>query len=233
MSMKMATYSIKLLEKKELTKNVYQLRFSKPADFSYEPGQFVQFLIPNGEKQTPRSYSISSIPDDDYLEFCVKFLEGGLASEHFRTMQVEKEVEVRGPLGRFIADVNAHDHYFIATGVGIAPMMGMIRSLIEDKHADHPIRLLFGVRNEEDVFWLDRLENLKQKNSLFDYHVTLSQPKPTGGWQGLKGRVTDHILHHLGKHRFYLCGSAAMVKDVRTLLLENGVETAEIHFEIF
>ncbi|PIR76004.1 MAG: hypothetical protein COU32_04325 [Candidatus Magasanikbacteria bacterium CG10_big_fil_rev_8_21_14_0_10_42_10] len=233
MSTPMQTHTIHLLAKKEVAKNVFELRFSKPESFDFTPGQFVQFLIPSEEKKTPRSYSLSSLPSDAYLEFCIKFLDGGLASEHFRTMNIGTDIECRGPLGRFVVDENNDDHYFVATGVGLAPILGMIRSLIEEKKDDHPIRLLFGVREEDDLFWIDRLETLKQKHSLFDYTVTLSQPQPTGGWQGLKGRVTEHLLQHLGKQRFYLCGNAAMVKDVRTLLIEHGVDTTDIHFEIF
>lgn len=233
MSIKMATYSVKLLEKQELATNVFQLRFVKPEGFSYDPGQFVQFLIPNGEKQTPRSYSISSIPGDEYLEFCIKFHDGGLASEYFRSMKSGHDIDMRGPLGRFVIDENAAEHYFIATGVGIAPMMGMLRTLIEEKKVSHPIRLLFGVRSESDLFWTKKFDELKQKHSLFDYAITLSQPTQPDEWEGLEGRVTEHILHNIGTHKFYLCGSAEMVKDVRTLLLENGVEAKDVHFEIF
>ncbi|EKD25454.1 MAG: hypothetical protein ACD_80C00049G0003 [uncultured bacterium (gcode 4)] len=233
MSTSIQSHIVTLLSKKEVAQHVFELRFSKPEGFEYTAGQFVQFLIPNGEKITPRSYSISSIPTDEYLEFCIKLHEGGLASEYIRAMNVGSSLSCKGPLGRFVIDVNSHDHYFVATGVGIAPIMGMIRSLIEEKNTDLPVRLLFGVREEEDVFWIDRLEELKQKHSLFDYTITLSQPKPTGGWQGLKGRVTDHILHHLGKHKFYLCGNAGMVKDVRALIIEHGVDAEDIHFEIF
>jgi len=231
--MSIQNYTATLLEKKEVAKNVFELRFSKPESFDFTPGQFVQFLIPNGEKHTSRSYSISSVSSDDYLEFCIKFLPDGMASQYFQAMGIGAQLEFRGPLGRFIVDENSHDHYFVATGVGLAPIMSMIRSLLDTNKLDHPVRLLFGVRDEDDIFWEDKLKELKQKNSLFDYTITLSQPKPTGRWQGLKGRVTDHILHHLGKHRFYLCGSAAMVKDIRTVLIENGVDAKDIHFEIF
>jgi ferredoxin-NADP reductase len=222
-----------LSEKKEIAKNILELRFTKPEGFSYQAGQFVQFYIPQAEKPVLRSYSISSIPTDPYLEFCIKILDGGIASEHVSQMSVGDTLEFRGPKGRFIVEENEHDHYFVATGVGLAPIMGMLRQLAISKESSQPARLLFGVRSEEDLFWVERLDALKETFPLFEYAVTLSQPKPTGGWQGLKGRVTDHLLHHHMKHRFYLCGSADMVKDVRSLLIEHGTEARAIHFEIF
>lgn len=221
-----------LLEKKTIANNVLELRFAKPEGFDYTPSQFVQFYIPGEEKETLRSYSLASLPSDEYIEFCVKLLPNGIASEYFKTMPEGATIAFRGPRGRFVTESTTDGHYFVATGAGIAPMMGMFRQLIDEK-TDQPIRLLFGVRDLEDIIWEDRLEAMKASYPLFDYNITLSQPKPTGGWKGLHGRVTEHLLHTLGKERYYLCGSAAMVKDVRSILIENGVEAKAIHFEIF
>ena len=126
---------------------------------------------------------------------------------------------------------NPHETFFVATGVGLAPIIGMIRSLAEKKNEAHKIHLLFGVREEDDLFWIERLESMKQQYPQFDFAVTLS--RPTLQWTGLKGRVTDHILQDIGTHACYLCGNVDMVKDVRTILLENGVHAENIHFEIF
>jgi len=233
MSTAMPEYRVCLQEKREIAKNVLELRFSKPDGFSFAAGQFVQFLVPNKEKQVPRTYSLASTPNDPHLEFCVKLLPNGLASAMFERMNENEEASIRGPRGRFVAHAQAVAHYFVATGAGLAPIMGIIRDELEQKKSDKEIRLLFGVRSEENLFWTDRLEALAQAHERFRYYVTLSQPNGEASWTGLKGRVTDHILHHLTDHMFYLCGSAEMVKDVRALLLEEGIPVQNITFEIF
>ena len=52
----------------------------------------------------------------------------------------------------------------------------------------------------------------------------------------MSGRITAHlpekVLNKKNNH-FYLCGSPEMVKDVRKLLIENGMEVKNIKFEIF
>lgn len=233
MSIQPHDYSIPLLEKLPIARDLLQLRFQKPDGFSFLAGQFVQFLIPFEGRFLLRSYSISSSPDEPFLEFCVKLLPDGKASGHFLSMNEGGAVAMRGPNGRFILQSNSNGSYFIATGAGLAPVMSMIsHKMAKDKNG-HEIRLLFGVRTEEDVFWIDRLEACAAENPMFSYALTLSQPKPDGGWKGLRGRVTEHILHHLVDHHFYLCGNAAMIKDVRGMLLENGIEPAKILFEIF
>ncbi len=231
--MEIIKFSAQLREKKQLAGETYEFRFDKPPGFEFLAGQFLQFCIPQPEKMVLRSYSISSTPSDPYLEFCIKFLEGGLASQYLKNMNIGDSVEFQGPRGLFVHKENGIAISLIATGTGIAPIMGIIRDELENKKNTQEVRLLFGVRSEEDVFWLDRFENLKKQYPNFVYDVTLSQPKIDGSWAGLRGRVTEHILHHLVSHKFYLCGNAAMVKDVRTILLENGVEPKAIHFEIF
>lgn len=223
-----------ILEKKEtLTDNIVLLRFQKPDGFSFLAGQFVQFMFPNSGQQTLRSYSIASAPNDPYLEFCVKLLPNGVASGVIEHIESGNKIDVRGPLGRFIVN-GVPACFFIAAGVGIAPIMGMLRDQVLYKKTEREMRLLFGVRSEADLFWVDELEKLRSSSpNMFSYHVTLSQPKLSGGWTGLRGRVTEHLLHHLVEHSYYLCGSAAMVKDVRETLMKNGITANRIHFEIF
>lgn len=231
-SIMMSEYSVTLLQKEQLTADVWSLRFTRPEGFEYKAGQFVQFLVPDEEKPVWRAYSLCSIPSDAHLEFCVKLLPDGKASGMFAKMNIGEALTIRGPRGHF-ANENGHDLFFVATGVGIAPIYGIIRDELERKQSDRPIQLLFGVRYHEDIFWTERLELLKDAHSNFAFSVTLSQPKPDLSWSGLNGRVTDHILHHLTYEEYFLCGSAAMVKDVRQLLLENGKDKQQIHFEIF
>lgn len=224
-------YTTSLVSSAEIAKDMLELRFIKPNNFSFRAGQFVQFHIPNGEKMVLRSYSLSSTPTDMYMEFCSKILPNGKASILFKNLVPGDEVTFQGPQGRFICDSIDSPLYFIATGAGLAPIMGIIRDELENKKNKGEIRLLFGVRAEEDVFWQDRLDMFKQQNENFAYSLTLSQPREK--WSGLKGRVTDHVLHHLVNHQFFLCGSPEMVKDMRKILLQNSVEAGKILFEVF
>lgn len=226
------SFSVKLEKKDYLTKDIVELHFSKPPGFTFQAGQFVQFEIPDGDKMVLRSYSISSTPRDEDFEFCVKILEGGKASGVFKNLQIGENLSIRGPRGMFTNNETT-PLYCIATGAGLAPIMGIIQDELKNKRTTTEIKLLFGVREEQDIFWADRLETMARAHENFTYDITLSQPKPNGGWSGLRGRVTDHFLHHLVNHHFFLCGNAAMVKDVREILLKNGVENKNIHFEIF
>lgn len=223
-------YSVTLLTKAVLAKDIFELRFTKPAGFDFVAGQFVQFRVPDGEKFVLRSYSISSISTDAYLEFCIKILPDGKASTWFAQMAVGSTAELGVPRGMFVVQQAVDDpSYYIATGTGMAPVMSMVTTAAAaDRLATAEV--FFGVRSEEDLFWVDRLRALETDGGPLRVHITLSRPSES--WVGLRGRVTDHLKVDSTAH-YYICGSIEMVKDVRAKLLAGGVPTKNIHFEIF
>lgn len=220
---------IELTHKLYLTPNIVELRFTKPEGFTYLPGQFIQTYIPTTTPPTVRSYSVSSLPHQDYLELCIKILPGGIASAFFAGLQVGEKVDVTGPNGRFTLAGEDTSRAFVATGTGFAPVIALAESAA--KISPEKVMVLFGVRNEADIFWANRLETLKNLYGNFDYAITLSQPSEN--WVGKRGRVTEHVLEVSGSSAYYLCGSLEMVKEVRGNLIKNNVINKNIHFEIF
>ncbi len=225
--MALQTFFAQIIAKELVASHMLQIRFAKPEGFEYQAGQFLQLLVPPGA--TPRSYSLSSTPTDDYLEFGVKLYEGGLASEYFQTLTVGDQVELKGPLGRFI-NTQRDPIVGIATGAGLVPIYGIFHDELMNKKNQAPMHLIFGVRTEADLFWLDRLEALASSNSNFTYIYTLSQPSEN--WKKTRGRVSEHITL-LPEARYFICGNPEMVKDVRGQLLEKAVPVTNIHLEIF
>lgn len=220
--------TVKFIEKQTVARQIVILRFTKPTGFSFIPGQFVQVRVPEGDQFVLRSYSLSSTPNDPYLELCVKILPGGKASALFASLRVGETVAISAARGFFVVKPeHARRKIFIATGTGIAPVISMIEGSTE---VDQVATLVFGARNEEDLFWVERLEKIKQRQAHFEYTIALSQPSLS--WPGKQGRVTAYLpIETSGE--YYLCGSADMVKDVRQVLLAQGVNTKSIHLEIF
>jgi CDP-4-dehydro-6-deoxyglucose reductase, E3 len=223
-------YTVTLAKKRDLTHDVQEFTFDKPDTLDFNAGQFLQFFIPHEGEMLPRAYSICSSPQDNYLRFCIKILPDGKASTFFDNMPVGESIEISDPNGHFYNN-KKQPLSLVATGSGIAPMMGIVKDeLIYKKNTDE-IRLLFGVRHEKDMFWQEEFDSLALEYPNFSYNMVLSRPEES--WQGLKGYVTDHIEKHTDDHNFFLCGSKEMVIDVRKRLLTDGVDGKLIHFEIF
>lgn len=216
-----------------IAQDVIEIQLERPDGFTFVAGQFVQFKIKNVNEEVLRSYSLSSRPSAPQLEICLKLIPGGKASTFFGAIKVGDRVEMSEAQGRFIIEPTACiQKVFIATGAGLAPIMSMIEADLETAKNTR-CNLIFGVRSEQDVFWLERLGKLKMvSDERFDFVVTLSQGSPA--WQGRRGRVTDLVPDFVrAEMEYYLCGSVDMVKDVRQSLLNHTVNTKNIHFEIF
>ena len=228
-----------LIRKIQLTSDVFQFDFKCAlGKLSFKAGQFVSVKVPGTDAW--RSYSIVSSPSrKDGFSLCIKIITGGIASTFFAGLAEGATVDFDGPSGSFTLGEGTSNIVMIATGVGIVPFMSML-SLLPTLLRAQKVRLLFGVRNKEDLFYLDELEEFKRSNPNFDFFVTLSRPPE--GWTGLRGRVTDHLEMFCSSDRgssdasntqFYICGGGEAVKDVRTLLIQKGVLPVQIRLEQF
>jgi ferredoxin-NADP reductase len=228
-------YLSKVLDNINLTKDTIHLFLEKPKDFEFTAGQFVQLEAPDKEDKNEkifRPYSLASIPEDKHLEFFIRVVPDGTVSVFLSKAQKGDEINIQEANGAFVSEDIDCSMYFIATGVGIAPIIGMIRDQLENKDNKNPIKLLFGLRFEEDMFLIEKLDEMTKKYPNFEYKLTLS--KPSEKWKGLKGRVTEHISENLEKNcHFYICGNLNMVEDAKKILEEKGFEKEQIHFEMF
>ena len=149
-----------LIRKETIAQDIVELHIQKPEGFSYLAGQFIQFVIPTGGDSVLRAYSLASHPAQDDLEFCMKLLPGGKASMYFSQATQDAVIAFQGPSGKFTCTKDDLPISFIATGAGLAPIWGMISDELKNKKNSKPLHLLFGVRGEEDVFWIERLRQL-------------------------------------------------------------------------
>ena len=225
----------KLAFKKLMTADVVNLGVERPENFTYKTGQFAEFLFldpKNPKKKTKRAYSICSVSNDKNIEFLIKLVPNGAGSDYIRKLNEGNTVEISGPYGHFILEDKEEPLVFIATGVGVAPIIGLLRESLNNLGYKKDVRLLFGLRGEEDIFLVDHLDELKEKHSNFDYVLTLS--RPSDKWTGTKGRVTDYLSKYIDKKaHYYICGNIDMASDTKKTLEDSGIKEENIHFEAF
>lgn len=232
------TSSITCLKKSLIAPDVYELIFTKPEGCSYKAGQFVLFdvpLIDNPADLQPRAYSIASAPEEKDLLFVIKLKPGGRASRWVAEVLKEGSVVGMGrALGLFTLIPEDQGHYvFVGTGSGVAPLRSHLVSCLEHRKSKAAMDLIFGVRNREDLFWIDQFETLARKHSNFHFHPTLSAPP--ADWTGMKGRVTavmPDIIKDPATTKVFLCGSPAMIADTKKLCIETlQMPKANVHGE--
>lgn len=229
----MEKFAAPLLKKTALNHDVIQLDFAwgeKPVDF--QAGQFFIMEVVDTLGKVNRSYSVASAPgSSEGFSLCVKLLPDGRGSNYLRTLEPGASTNFMGSFGHFVLTDSANELALIATGTGLAPFMSMLPVLFAQPEA-RPITLIFGVRHEEDLFYVDQLREWEKTHAHFKAVITLSQPSES--WSGARGRVTEHLSDFdPQKVQFYICGNGDMVKAVRDSLLEKAAPKENIHLEQF
>ena len=220
-------FTAELVEKKYLTEDVLFLSFKVPETFSFEAGQFVMFKMEQQGHVKWKSYSVLSPPSKKgYLDFCAKIIEGGLASEFFKQMEIGQELLTKGPFGHFLFNKEEQEHWFVCTGTGITPFYSMICQYLT-QFPKSRFTLLFGVRKQSNLLFHTEFQQLAKKYVHFRYIPTLSQEE----WAGKTGRVQKHLPDNLQGKMFYICGLKELVLETQKLLLDRGVKPSHIKFE--
>ena len=202
----------------------------------FNAGQFAWLTLresPYHIKEHPFSFS-SSAARPDRLEFTIKEL--GDFTRTIKQTQVGEIAYLDGPYGIF--SVNRYPHapgfVFIAGGVGVAPIISMLRSLA-DRHEPRPLWFIDGNNRWNDVIFREELETLKSRLDLRLIHVL---KEPPADWQGESGFVTPALLQKTlpsdaPKFEYFLCGPRPMSDAVQQGLHALRVPLSQIHFELF
>ncbi len=212
---------------------LFKLQFPEGKQFHFIAGQFVILnMIDFEKKQQRRSYSIASSPiHSDYIELCVKILPDGKVSSCLDTLPVGSHVELDGPYGKFVVDKEQDKELiFIGTGVGIAPLRGMLFDLFEKGHKA-PVWLFFGFRYENDFLFKEELSALEEQYHNFHFLPVLSRPGETAAPDLDTGHVTGIIplyIKNPANKIAFICGSLPMVKDVVVCLEGIGMTKEQI-----
>jgi ferredoxin-NADP reductase len=195
---------------------------------AWRAGQFISLHCGEAPDGVPilRSYSIANLPGSGELRLVIKLFEGGQASAWLARLRVGERVRFTGPMGFFVLELgHPGDVVFGATGVGIAPVLPMLRELVAREEAsthDRKIILYWGLRSEADVFWQMELNTLVPRVEM-NVHIS----RPSAAWIGASGRIGSPILERLPElatPTFYLVGNGVMIREVKAALVERGVE---------
>jgi predicted ferric reductase len=199
------------------------------------PGQFVWLTLdrtPFAVEQHPFSLSSSAL-DPAHPWLTIKEL-GDFTS---RVGEVEPGTTayLEGPYGAFSIDrYEGPGFVFIAGGIGITPIMSMLRSLA-DRHDDRHHELVYAAARRDDLTFREQIARLAEA---LDLDVVYVLTDPPDDWTGERGRITAGLLHrHVvddwPQHEYFVCGPAPMMDDVERALLDGGVPLGQIHRERF
>lgn len=225
------------------TPTVKTFRLVDPASgklpFNYLPGQFITITLNLNDVPVKRSYTIASSPTlRDCCEITVKHEEKGTVSHYLHTQVHENDVlQCTGPSGKFtFTGQEAQSIVLIAGGVGITPMMSVIRYLT-DRSWKGDIFFFFCCKDEENIIFAEEIEYLRKRFP--NLHVflvldNLSEPVKNQFIQGplTKDLLTKHVPELITR-RIHVCGPPPMMNAVKMMLETLQVPKENIIVEIF
>lgn len=205
------------------------------ADFS--PGQFAWLNLsgsPMALEDHP--FSISSSPARlPRIEMTIKALGDFTAT--LPSVPIGRAAWIDGPFGAFTSDryPEAEGLVFIAGGIGITPVISMLRTLA-DRKDQRPLWLFYANPDWETVAFREEIDVLATCLALTVVHVV---EEPAEGFTGATGRLDETILKaHLPDpkeqaFRYFLCGPVPMTEAAEAALDALGVPASHVRTELF
>jgi ferredoxin-NADP reductase len=220
-----AKHKVKILKADYLTHNVKRFLVTKPAGYTFIPGQATEVSINTEEfAYELRPFTFTSINESEHLEFIIKIYDN-----HNGTTKKLRDINEGDEL--FVHDVFGALHYkgpglFLAGGAGITPFISIFRKLKQDNKSDHNM-LLFANRTERDIILKNELGNLLGGN-----YINVLEESNTP--ETISGRIDTELLKKYVSEKFsfyYICGTEnftnAMVKNLANL----GIPPDKVVFE--
>jgi NAD(P)H-flavin reductase len=198
----------------------------RPGGFSYLPGQFMELSI-FGVGECP--ISITSTPTrPDSLEFAIR--DVGTVTHALHNTQPGDQLGMRGPFGNgFPAEeFRGRDVYFIAGGIGLAPLRSLVNFMLDRRTDYGEIDIVYGARTPDLLCFSDEYDSWR-KAPHTSLHLTVDTEAP--GWEGRVGFVPQ-IVKELSlppdNRTVVVCGPPIMIKFVLADLALAGYPDHDI-----
>ena len=215
------THTAIVTKRKLLTPDVVALTFAD-ADGSllpaWTPGCHIDVRLPSGRR---RQYSLCGPPGrrTDYRIAIRRISDGGGGSiEMHDAFDVGDSLVFEGPRNAFCLGSHEHDVLFVIGGIGVTPMLPMMRAA---QQREMNWRAIYAGSSREYMPLLDEV-------------VSLAPDRVSVWADDERGRfaTADDLLVGAGPTTaVYVCGPTAMLESVRTARDEHA--NAPLHYERF
>lgn len=234
-----AFYQEQVIDVRHWTDTLFSFTATRDPGFRFQSGQFTMMGLEIDGRPLLRAYSMASANHEETLEFfSIKVPDGPLTS---RLQQIKRDDTVligRKATGTLIADnlLPGSRLLLLSTGTGLAPFASVIKDPDVYERYDS-IVLVHGCRQVSELSYGERLVAGLRDDELFGplladklhYYPTATR-EPFRN----RGRITDLITSDklfddcglspldIETDRIMLCGSPAMLADLRTIFDQRG-----------
>jgi phthalate 4,5-dioxygenase reductase subunit len=186
----------------------------------FSAGAHIAIRVPNG---LLRKYSLCNDPAerDRYLVAVKREANGrGGSADLIDHVKAGDELSVAPPVNDFELPPRAQDFLFIAGGIGITPIMAMIRQV---RTQGKRFRLFYLSRSPETTAFVDELGAPEFKDQVTIHY--------DGGDPASSLDLKPILQERKNREHLYCCGPRPLMEAVRTMT--DHWSSAAVHFEAF
>ncbi len=221
-------------KKELLTEDICRLLLEPATQVYYHAGQFINLHNPDGDV---RSYSLSSVPHEDYfLELHVKRVANGKMTKWiFDELKDDDEIDFHGPSGssHYVSGKLKQSILLLSTGTGLSPVIGIARDALLSGH-EGDIYLYYGNQDASGMYLEDVIRKTEELYPNFHCIACISEGAAPAGV--VTGQVTDIAFSrhsNLKDWQVYLSGSPNMVEKGEEIALKLGAASYDVHSDSF
>ena len=221
------------------TDRLFSFRTTRDPSFRFRSGQFIMMGVEKEGRPLLRAYSLASAHYEDQLEFfSIKVPDGPLTSRLQHLKEGDSVLVGRKPTGTLVLDNlgEGRNLFLLGTGTGLAPYLSLIKDP-ETYERFEKVVVVHGVRWAKELayseFMTETLPNDEfvgemAARQLVYYPTVTREPFRNQGRISLaleSGKLhADLGLPPLDRaaDRFMMCGSPAMLADLRAILETRG-----------
>lgn len=225
--------TITKIEQMSPTEKLFDIKIDNPESqkaFNFLPGQFVELTV-FGLGEAP--FSIPSSPNNkDYFQLCIRDI--GNVSGALHRMQSGDKIGIRGPFGNGYfpyEKMQGKDVIIVAGGLGLAPVMPLIHTILEDRENYKRLVIIYGSIDPENILFKKDIEDWKKRD---DIELCLTVDNPDNGWQGEVGVCTNLIPGiDCGSDSYaVVCGPPVMYKFVVSEFENKSIKPENIFLSL-
>jgi ferredoxin-NADP reductase/Na+-translocating ferredoxin:NAD+ oxidoreductase RnfD subunit len=217
-----------LIKKTRLSSNIADFVFHPTADFSYKPGQYMEWTLSHAKADSRgerRYFSLASSPTEPEIHLGVKFYKGSSSYKQALWRLNDKDVVVAAQLGGdfIMPDDPDRKLAFIAGGIGVTPYRSMLKYLL-DRGEKRDIAIIYAASSPSEVVYKDVLEAARDQLGVdIHYHVN----------RRLTPELIARQIPDYEERLFYISGPRGMVVATKKALLELGISRRHIKTDFF
>lgn len=221
-----------LKDKKKLADGIYDFVFSPDRNFSFKPGQYLEWTLMHKGPDTRgnrRYFTVASSPLEPEVHMGVKFYENSSSFKNtLLSMKLGDKIVASSRSGDFTLPKDQDKKLvFMAGGIGITPFRSMIKHLLI-RQEKRDIALIYSAKTSGDIAYREVFEKAETELGIKTIYAITEGSKSFVTANTLRQNISDWQ-----ERIYYLSGPRAMVVAFEKMLKEMGVNRSQIKKDFF